>query len=90
MTYFESYTSTKMQKTLRGYTRPLDLSSFDPDWMWSESGIAKISERLYHRKPIPLITREDASRLALADKRFYEANTLGTNIEWAFGVRENP
>jgi hypothetical protein len=90
MTYFESYTNTEKQKTLRGYTRPLDLSLFTPDWMWSESGIAEITQRLYHRKAIPLISPEDAASLSLSDDRFYQANTLGTNFEWAFGVRDNP
>ena len=90
MTYFESYTSTEKRKTLRGYTRPLDLSVFAPDWMWSEAGIAEISRRLYRRKPIPLISPEDSTSLSLADERFYQANTLGTNFDWAFGVRDNP
>jgi hypothetical protein len=90
MTYFESYTNTEKRKTLRGYTRPLDLSPFAPDWMWSEAGIAEIAQRLYHRKPIPLISPEDAASLSLSDERFYQANTLGTNFEWAFGVRDNP
>jgi hypothetical protein len=90
MTYFESYTSTKKRKTLRGYTRPLDLSLFPPDWMWSDAGIVKISRRLYRRKPIPLINPEDAAILSLADERFYQANTLGTNFNWAFGVRATP
>ena len=89
MTYFESYTSTEKKKTLRGYTRPLDLTKFASDWMWSESGIARISQRLYRRKPIPLISTEDADRLSLSDERFYQANTLGTDFEWAFGVRKN-
>jgi hypothetical protein len=88
MTYFESYTNTEQWKTLRGYTRPLDLSLFDPDWMWSEAGIAGIEQRLYRRKPIGLISPEDAASLSLADDRFYQANSLGTNFEWAFGVRE--
>jgi hypothetical protein len=90
MTYFESYTNTEKRKTLRGYTRPLDLSLFAPDWMWSEDGIAEIAQRLYRRKAIPLISQEDAASLNQADERFYQANTLGTNFEWAFGVRENP
>jgi hypothetical protein len=90
MTYFESYTNTEMRKTLRGYTRSLDLSPFGPDWMWSEKGIAEIAQRLYRRKPIPLISTENADHLSLSDERFYQANTLGTNFEWAFGVRENP
>ncbi len=56
MTYFESYTNTEKRKTLRGYTRPLDLSFAKSDWMWSEAGIAEIEQRLYRRKPIPLIS----------------------------------
>jgi len=90
MTYFESFTNTEKRKTLRGYTRPLDLSNFSPEWMWSEEGISKISKRLYSRKPIPLISRSDAALLSLSDERFYAANTLGTNFEWAFGIRDNP
>jgi hypothetical protein len=90
MTFFESYTNTEREKTLRGYTYPLDLTGFDQDWMWSELRIAEISHRLYCRKTIPLISADDASRLSLADERFYQANTVGTNFEWAFGVRENP
>jgi hypothetical protein len=90
MTYFESYTNTEKRKTLRGYTRPLDLSRFALDWMWSEGGIAEIVQRLYCRKPIPLISPENVACLSQSDERFYQANTLGTNFEWAFGVRDNP
>ena len=90
MTFFESYTNTEKQKTLRSYTRPLDLSLFSPDWMWSEAGIAEIEKRLYRRKPISLISPENVASLNQADERFYQANTLGTNFEWAFGVRDNP
>ena len=90
MTYFESYTNTKRQKTLRGYTRPLDLSQFPPDWMWDEAGIAEITLSLYCRKAIPLISPEDSASLSISDDRFYQANTLGTNFKWAFGERDNP
>ena len=90
MTYFESYTNTEKRKTLRGYTRPLDLSLFVSEWMWNETGIAEIAQRLYRRKPIPLISPVTAASLSPSDERFYQANTLGTNFEWAFGVRDNP
>jgi hypothetical protein len=89
MTYFEPFTSVNKEKTLRGYTRPMDLSGFPTEWMWKETGIQKISRRLYSRKPILLISQGEASRLCLADERFYRANTLGTDFSWAFGVREN-
>jgi hypothetical protein len=90
MTYFESYTNTEKRKTLRGYTRPLNLNQFSPEWMWSESGIAKVTQGLYCRKTIPLISQKDASNLSLSDDRYYRANTLETNFEWAYGVRKNP
>ncbi len=89
MTYFESFISVDKVKTLRTYTRPLDLSTFASDWTRSEAGIAEISRRLYKRKLIPLITPEDAKNLSLADDRFFQANTLGTNFDWAFGIRKN-
>jgi hypothetical protein len=89
MSYFESFTNTEKEKTLRAYTRPMDLSTFDTDWMWCEEGIARIEKRLYQRKPIPLISTENATLLSLSDDRFYRANTMGTNFDWAFGIREN-
>jgi hypothetical protein len=89
MTYFEVFFNIERKKTLRSYTRPMDLSHFGSEWMWSEAGIAKIVQRLYHRKPIPLISTEDAANLSLSDERSYQANTLGMNFEWAFGVRKN-
>jgi hypothetical protein len=89
MTYFEVYTTIHKQKVLRSYTRPLDLSTVAPDWTWSETGIAEISRRLYSRKPIPLIAPKDAEVLSLLDDRAYDANCLGTNFEWSFGIRKD-
>ena len=89
MSFFEPYTNNEKRKTLRGYTRPLDLLIFNPDWMWSEAGISTISRRFYQRKPIPLISQEDSTGLSISDERFYAANTLGTNFDWVFGVRQN-
>jgi hypothetical protein len=89
MSYFEAYTNNEKRKTLRGYTRPLDLSAFSTEWMWSEAGISEISKRLYRRKPILLASRDVTSSLSISDERFYQANTLGTNFDWIFGVRDN-
>jgi hypothetical protein len=89
MSYFDFFFSVKQEKTLRGYTRPLDLSRFPPDWMWSEDWIARISKQLYRLKYIPLISSESAARLSLADERTYKAASLGTDFSWSYGVREN-
>ena len=88
MTYFEFYFNLKREKTLRGYTRPLDLRRFpDPGWMWDEAGIKKISKRLYSLKPIALISEESAALLNLVDERSFKAGTTGTDFSWAYGER---
>jgi hypothetical protein len=92
MTYFEFYFNLKREKTLRAYTRPVDLRRFqDPSWMWDEAGIQKISKRLYCLKPITLISDASAALLNVSDERTYQAGTTGTDFDWAFGARsENP
>jgi hypothetical protein len=88
MTYFEFFFSLQREKTLRGYTRPLDLSRFtDPSWMWDEEGIKRISKRLYGLKPIPLISEKSATHLSLSDERSYKAGSYGTDFNWSFGAR---
>ena len=88
MTYFEFYFSLQREKTLRAYTRPLDLSRFqDPGWMWDEEGVKKISKRFYSLQPIPLISEKSASQLHLSDERTYKAGTFGTDFSWSFGAR---
>jgi hypothetical protein len=88
MTYFEFFFNLKREKTLRAYTRPLDLRRFpDTSWMWDEAGIRKISKRLYSLKPIPLISEASAARLNLVDERTHQAGTVGTDFRWSFGAR---
>jgi hypothetical protein len=88
MTYFEFYFNLKREKTLRAYTRPLDLRRFqDPAWMWDEAGIRKISKRLYSLKPIRLISDASAALLNLSDERTYQAGTTGTDFSWTYGSR---
>ena len=89
MTYFEFFFNLQREKTLRAYTRPLDLKRFqDPAWMWDEEGVKKISKRLYSLKPVPLISETTAARLSLSDERTYKAGTYGTDFSWSYGMRE--
>lgn len=90
MTYFEFFFNTKREKTLRAYTRPLDLSLIkDKSWMWSKAGVEKISHRLYDLKHIPLIPKKTAENLQTSDERTYTAGTYGTDFEWTFGKRKD-
>jgi hypothetical protein len=80
MSYFEDFFNSKGEKTLRSITRSLNLASFDRyAWGWSDAGVARISKRLYGLKPIPLITAEQAARLAAVDTRSYTAGMYGTD-----------
>lgn len=88
MTYFEHYYNLKRQKTLRAYTRPMNLARFnDKSWMWDEETMKAVTRRLYSLKPILLISETSAGRLSLADERSYKAGTHGTDFRWAFGNR---
>ena len=89
MTYFEHYVSVHQEKTLRGYTRPLDASRYTHlDWAWDETGANKLySQHFYGRKAIPLITKHMAKRLNLVTDRVYAAETMYTNLNESFGKR---
>lgn len=82
MSYFEGFYNIDGIKTLRGYTRPLDLSRFDRyEWATRESGVDKITKALYSRHTIPVIDTDQAAYLSPVDRRSYEAGMLGVNFE---------
>jgi len=82
MSYFEQFYNIDGIKTLRGYTRPLDLSRFDRfEWATRETGVGKIVKALYRRQPIPVIDSTQVASLSPVDRRSYEAGMLGVNYE---------
>jgi hypothetical protein len=91
MTYFEHYTSTRQEKTLRGYTRPFDASRYTHlNWAWDEAGADQLYDKhFYGRKTISLITARMAKRLNPVTEHAYAAETMYTNLDEAFGNR-NP
>jgi hypothetical protein len=91
MTYFEHYCSTKQTKTLRGYTRPLDVSKYqDLNWAVDEKGANQLFQmHFYGRIPIKLITPAMADQLSPISDRVYKAETLYTDLQWSFGIRPN-
>lgn len=89
MTYFEHYVSIRQEKSLRGYTRPLDASRYTHlNWAWDETGANTLYyKHFYGRKAIPLITKSMAQRLSRVTDRAYAAETLHTNLNESFGNR---
>lgn len=91
MTYFEHYISVHEEKTLRGYTRPLDASRYNHlNWAWDEAGANTLYRKdFYGRKAIPLITKRMAKRLSPVTDRAYAAATMYTNLNESFGNRDS-
>jgi hypothetical protein len=80
MSYFEWFFNLHGQKTLRSYTRPLDLSKYDQvDWMTSDRGADVIEKRLMQLKRIPLFPEETAAHLNPVDALTKQAGMLGVN-----------
>jgi hypothetical protein len=72
-------------KTLRGYTRPINLAAYDKKgWMWQDSGMDFIEHRLNELKLIPVITPEMAGQLVPVDPRSYQAGLLGAISDGLF------
>lgn len=91
MTYFEHYCSVYQAKTLRGYTRPFDASRYtNLNWAIDEEGSNKLFyKHFYKRKPVTLITPAMAAGLNPITDRVYKAETIHTDLNWSFGIREN-
>jgi hypothetical protein len=80
MSYFEQYYNLHREKTLRGYTRPLDLKSFDrKEWMTRDETMHLIADRLDEIGRAYILTKRMIARLSPVDKRSCNAGLLGAN-----------
>jgi hypothetical protein len=78
MSYFEHYYNLKGEKTLRGFSRPVNLRRFDGmDWMTSEQDVWEIPEYLTTISHTPILR---TARRMYMDKRLYEAGLLGRKM----------
>lgn len=78
MTYFESYFNLRRQKTLRAYSRPVDLSRFDRiDWMTSEEDLWDIPTHLVEIPHTQISPREATRTYSRVDARLFSAGLVG-------------
>jgi hypothetical protein len=79
MSYFECFYNVEREKTLRGFTVPLDLAELDGlAWMESDGGLETVADRLDALDRTPVLTAGMAARLSLLDTRSFEAGMQGT------------
>ncbi len=80
LSYFEQYYNSAGEKTLRGYTVPLNLAAYDKvHWMTSDERLDDIGVRLGHLRTVKLLTPRMVAALARVDARSYQAGMLGVN-----------
>ena len=78
MSYFNIYFNLRGERTLRRYSRPVDLSRFEHrNWMTSEESVWFIPEHLCQISHAPLLTPNQARRLTRVDARTRAAEMLG-------------
>jgi hypothetical protein len=79
MSYFEHYYNDSGEKTLRAYSRPVNLSRFDRiGWMTAEQDLWEISDYLCGIRHRPLLTRPIERRLYRVDARLMAAGRVGS------------
>ena len=78
MSYFEHYFNLRGEKTLRNYSRPVNLRRFDRmKWMTAEKDVWEIPEYLCTISHTPLLRPRLIPRLGRVDARLFQAGLLG-------------
>jgi hypothetical protein len=85
MSYFEQYYNVEREKTLRGYSGPLNLKSFDRfEWMVEDGPLELIARRTDEIRRIPLLSPSIAKDLSPVDERSYAAGLEGADPKGLF------
>jgi hypothetical protein len=88
LSYFDDYFNVAGEKTLRGYTVPLNLAAYDRvQWMTSDERLDDIGVRLGKIRTVKLLTPRQAAALQPVDRRSYQAGMLGANAEGLFKLK---
>ena len=78
MSYFEGYVNYRGDRTLRAYSRPINLARFDARaWMTTDDDVWWIAEHLVSVPHVRLLTPAMARRLVRVDRRGFAAALVG-------------
>src|SRR5256885_700326 len=78
MSYFNTYFNLRFERTLRRYSRPVNLARFDQlNWMTTDKPIWFIAEYLCEIPHISLLTPAMEKKLTRVDRRTVKAEMLG-------------
>jgi hypothetical protein len=78
LSYFHVYFNLRGERTLRRYSRPVNLGRFDRrDWMTTDKGIWFIAEYLVDIPHRPLLKRGLEKHLTRVDRRTWQSEMVG-------------
>ncbi|MEW5974845.1 MAG: hypothetical protein AB1898_03450 [Acidobacteriota bacterium] len=78
MSYFEHYYNLNGEKTLRRFSRPLNLAQFDKrGWMTAEEDLWWLNEYLLTVRHTRILTAQMERNLSKVDRRLFEAGKVG-------------
>lgn len=85
LSYFEQYYNVAREKTLRGYTLPVNLTAVDRfGWMTRDEDLEEVANLLERARKFPLLTPAMEKTLCPVDPRSYEAGLQGSRAEGLF------
>lgn len=88
MSYFELYYNLNSQKTLRSYSRAMDLSRFDNrNWETTAEDLEFIGDYTYKIRHYPLLTKKQIRSLNKVPKYLYDAGFAGADMDGLFKPR---
>ena len=78
MSYFEHYYNLRGEKTLRAFSRPINLGRFDKlGWMTAEDDLWEIPEYLVGISHTPMLPPQLELKRMYMDRRLYDAGLVG-------------
>lgn len=85
MSYFDFYFNIYGDKSLRSFSRPLDLGIYSSrNWMTTDEDLEFIGDKLESMKHYPLVTEKMVANLSRASEISLKAGMLGSNEEGLF------
>jgi hypothetical protein len=90
LSYFEDFFNSIGEKTLRAYTKPLNLKTFDRlDWTVRDEALDAIGEKLDEIRKFKVLTPGMIRNLSFADRRSVQAGLLGARRDGLFKPNKN-
>jgi len=85
MSYFEFYFNVNGEKTLRSYSLPFDLTSFNSrNWAITDEDLEYIGDKIESLHHFPVVTDKMANNLNRASKSVISAGLLGSDEKGLF------